>query len=63
MRYTGGNAACDDIPLLSQWIKKSRSKERDFLGAFELNDTNEMRLKNENSLILNRYIHKHLSHR
>ena len=22
----------DDIPLLSQWIKKSRSEERDFLG-------------------------------
>ena len=23
----------DDIPLLSQWIKKSRSEERDFLAA------------------------------
>ena len=23
----------DDIPLLSQWIKKSRSEERDFLEA------------------------------
>ena len=25
----------DDIPLLSQWIKKSRSEERDFLAGAE----------------------------
>ena len=38
MRYKGGSPPLmiytqtrDDIPLLSQWIKKSRSEERDFL--------------------------------
>ena len=31
MRYNDSIAIVDDIPLLSQWIKKSRSGERDFL--------------------------------
>ena len=31
MRYNDSIAIVDDIPLLSQWIKKSRSFERDFL--------------------------------
>ena len=33
MRYNDSNAIVDDMPLLSQWIKKSRSEERDFLAA------------------------------
>ena len=32
MRYNDSNAIVDDMPLLSQWIKKSRSEERDFLS-------------------------------
>ena len=43
MRYKGGvpplmiyNLTADDMPLLSQWIKKSRSEERDFLGVLNL---------------------------
>ncbi len=32
MRYNNGNfAIVDDIPLLSQWIKKSKSEDLDFL--------------------------------
>ncbi len=33
MRYNDSVAIVDDMPLLSQWIKKSRSEERDFLAA------------------------------
>ena len=33
MRYNDSKAIVDDIPLLSQWIKKSRSEKRDFLAA------------------------------
>ena len=38
MRYNDSNAIVDDIPLLSQWIKKSKSEDLDFLvgdGGFE----------------------------
>ena len=31
MRYNDSGAIVDDIPLLSQWIKKSKSKDLDFL--------------------------------
>ena len=31
MRYNDSNAIVDDIPLLSQWIKKSKSEDLDFL--------------------------------
>ncbi len=31
MRYNDSNAIVDDMPLLSQWIKKSKSKDLDFL--------------------------------
>ena len=39
MIYNDSSAIVDDMPLLSQWIKKSRSSERDFLAGmarFEL---------------------------
>ena len=39
MRYNDSVAIVDDMPLLSQWIKKPRSSERGFLEApprFEL---------------------------
>ncbi len=38
MRYNDSDAIVDDIPLLSQWIKKSKSEDLDFLvgaGGFE----------------------------
>ena len=44
--------AFDDMPLLSQWIKNSRSEEREFSGSFELNGTNEICLKTEDFLYL-----------
>ena len=31
MRYNNGKAIVDDMPLLSQWIKKSKSEDLDFL--------------------------------
>lgn len=45
MRYNDSVAIVDDMPLLSQWIKNSRSEEREFFGTFELNGTNEKCLK------------------
>ena len=33
MIYNDSVAIVDDMPLLSQWIKKSRSSERDFLAG------------------------------
>ena len=38
---------CDDILLLSQWIKKNEVFTSFFFGCFELSDTNEMCLKTE----------------
>ena len=35
MRYNDSNAIVDDIPLLSQWIKKSKSEDLDFLAGVE----------------------------
>ena len=31
MRYNDSDAIVDDMPLLSQWIKKSKSEDLDFL--------------------------------
>ena len=33
MIYNDSSAIVDDMPLLSQWIKKSRSSELDFLAG------------------------------
>ena len=33
MRYNDSNAIDDDMPLLSQWIKKSKSEDLDFLSV------------------------------
>ena len=40
MRYNNGNfAIVDDMPLLSQWIKNTRSHERVFFGTDTQNGT------------------------
>ena len=35
MRYNNSVAIVDDMPLLSQWIKKSKSKDLDFFGTLK----------------------------
>ena len=40
MRYNDSIAIVDDIPLLSQWIKKPRSEERGFLVQMFLTNLN-----------------------